>query len=181
MKKKKSIVFWVLLSISCLYLIKSCDLVQRMHNFSDSIEQSKLNNLFIKKVNLINVKVASIPKSGSELFKVLNFSGWLERTGRYQGEKLLQTDNKSFTIVFDIEFDRKFELNKDNYCENWAFYYNKDGVEGSPSTINNFIQMNFKLENDSIQKPIELKIEKFNIRFEGNDRSCIGSLILTTE
>ncbi len=173
-------VLWMLSIIIFNFLLKSCDFEQKINHVSKNEQQSKQNNLYVNNISLVKLQFQS--ESAYEPLSFLRFTGWLEKASTYRGEKLIEIDDKSFSVILDLVLDEKLELNKENYNKTWSIYYNRsNSVESITSSVKTSIKVNFKVDKDSIYKPIELKIVKFNSSFHPNDRKDIGSLVIKAE
>lgn len=180
MKKINPKVLWLLVIIIIVYtLIKSCDYFfdfeKKISHISKDINQSKENNAYLDDIRLENLNFLS----KSEPLKILKFDGWIEKTITYQGNEIKKIDEKSLSIIFDFKLNEKSELNKENYGETWAIYYNKgNSIASLISNSNSTIRGTFEIDKDSINKPIELRIKKFNIKNRSNPAKNIGSFII---
>lgn len=175
MKKNKIKMLWVIGLIVLLLLIKSCDYFfdfeKKISHISENVNQSKENKVFVNKIKLGSFKFNSNP----EPLKILKFDGWVEKTVTYQGNDLMKIDEKSLSIIFDIELDKKFELNKKNYGETWAIYYSKsNSISSLISSSSGDIRGSFEVDKDSIKKIIELRICKFKIKNRSAGARIVG-------
>lgn len=180
MKNINQNILWLLGIVVVFTLIKSCDYFfdfeQKIYHYSKDLNQSKENNVFVSKIEFGSLKF----KSEQAPLKIIKFNGWLEKTSTYKGNTIKQINENSLSIIFDLEVDEKFELNNENYSETWAIYYHKNySITGFVS--NSSLRGCFEINKDSLQKPIELKIQKFPSKSHPNDSKNIGSLILKEE
>lgn len=175
MRKFSPKILWILGILVLFAFVKVSeyffDFDQKIVHYSNDIQESKKNNVFVRTIKLDSVVINSSPTP----LKILRFSGWIENATTYMGNKIKDIDTNSFMVIFDFTLEKKLELNKENYVDTWNIYYDKNSSIESLFSGSN-IRGNFRINKAAIDKPIELEIIKFPSKYHPNNSKVVGYL-----